>query len=115
MNSLLVIHPYKHEGVWVFDDPGVGLVREPFVAGADEILDRMVKDIPNADSGVTVFFSSGPFPGYQHEFHWRREELGGNWYYSADYELEGWLCPALFHYFEHAPERLYAQIKPKNV
>jgi hypothetical protein len=33
MNSLLVIHPYKHAGVWVFDDPAVGLVKETFVAG----------------------------------------------------------------------------------
>jgi hypothetical protein len=35
MNSIHVIHPYKHAGVWAFDDPAVGLVREPFVAGAD--------------------------------------------------------------------------------
>jgi hypothetical protein len=35
MNSLLVIHPYKHDGVWVFDDPAVGLGKEPFVAGAE--------------------------------------------------------------------------------
>ena len=35
MNSILVIHPYKHVGVWVFDDPAVVLVKEPFIAGAD--------------------------------------------------------------------------------
>jgi hypothetical protein len=113
MNSLLVIHPYKREGVWAFDDPRVGLVGEPFVAGADVILDRMVEGIPNAHAGVTVFFSAKPFPGSQHEFHWRREESGGNWYYSPEYGLEGWLCPALIHYFERAPERLYVQVKPK--
>jgi hypothetical protein len=33
LNSLLAFHPYQHDGVWVFDDPAVGLVREPF--GAD--------------------------------------------------------------------------------
>jgi hypothetical protein len=113
MNSILVIHPYKVGGVWVFDDPRVGLVQEPFVAGADVILDRMVEGIPDAESGVTVFFSAGPFPGSQHEFHWRREESGGDWYYSPKFDLEGWLCPALFKYFDEAPQCLYAQVKPK--
>jgi hypothetical protein len=114
MNSLLVIHPYKENGVWMFDDPGAGLVREPFVSGADDIIDRMVEGIPNAESGVTIFFSGTPFPGSQHEFQWRREEAGGNWYYSPEYDMEGWLCPALFKYFEAAPKRLYAQVKPKT-
>ena len=31
-NSLFIIRPYKHSGMWVFDDPAVGLVREPFVS-----------------------------------------------------------------------------------
>jgi hypothetical protein len=114
MNSLLVIHPYQHEGTWVFDDPQVGLVREPFVAGADTIIDRMVEGIANAAAGVTILFSARPFPGYQHEFLWRREEHGGNWYASPEYGLEGWLCPALFKYFEQAPERIYVQVKPKG-
>jgi Family of unknown function (DUF6717) len=115
MNSLLVIHPYKVDGIWVFDDPRVDLVQEPFIAGADLILDRMTVDIPGAAKGVTVFFSASPFPGCQHEFRWQREESGGNWYYSPEYDAEGWLCPALFKYFEWAPERLYVQVKQKSV
>jgi hypothetical protein len=114
MNSLFVIHPYKQAGVWAFDDPEVGLVREPFVAGADVIIDHMVAEIPHAEAGVTIIFSTAPFPGSQHEFHWRREESGGNWYFSPQYELEGWLCPALFKYFERAPAELYVQVKPKS-
>lgn len=113
MNSILVIHPYKYDGVWVFDDPKVGLIQEPFIAGADLILDRMAEGIPNAYAGMTVLFSSQPFPGAEYEFVWRREESGGNWYYSPKFNLEGWLCPALFKYFERAPERLYVQAKPK--
>src|SRR5262245_15355168 len=112
MNSILAIHPYKHQGLWVFDDPAVDLVQEPFVAGADTIIDRMVEDIPNAQAGVTILFSAQPFPGCQHEFHWRREEFFGNWYFSPKFGMEGWLCPALFKYFEKAPERIYAQVKP---
>jgi Family of unknown function (DUF6717) len=113
MNSILVIHPYKEDGVWVFDDPAVGLVREPFVSGADVIIDRMVEAIPNAERGVTLLFSGGPCPGYQYEFNRQREEFGGNWYASQQFGIEGWLCPALFEYFDEAPQRLYVQVKPK--
>jgi hypothetical protein len=31
-NSISIIKPYKYEGVWVFDDEKVNLVREAFVA-----------------------------------------------------------------------------------
>jgi hypothetical protein len=113
MNTIIAIHPYKYEGLWVFDDAKVGLVQEPFVSGADEIIDRMVHDFPHAAKGFTLLFSATPFPGYQVTFEWRRKELGGNWYYSPDLDIEGWLCPALFRYFEIAPERIYAQFRQK--
>ena len=112
MNAILAIHPYKHKGLWVFDDPKAGLVQEPFVAGADEIIERLVQGISEASSGFTLLFSAAPFPGYHSAFEWRRGDMGGNWYYSADVGIEGWLCPALFKYFEVAPERIYAQFKP---
>ena len=114
MNSLMAIHPYKASGVWVFDDPAVGLVQEPFVSGADDIIDCMVEEIPDAESGVTLIFSAGPFPGHQHEFARRREESGGHWYHSDEYQMEGWLCPALFKYFDAAPEKLYVEAKKKS-
>jgi hypothetical protein len=115
MNSIMVIHPYRYEGLWVFDDPAVGLRQEPFVSGADTIIDQMVRTIPDAESGFTLLFSADPFPGFQHEFEWRRTEMGGNWYHSSALGTEGWLCPALFKYFEAAPARLYAQARAKSV
>jgi hypothetical protein len=45
MNELHVIAPFKHHGMWVFDDPKVGLAQEPFVAGADTIIDGMTQNI----------------------------------------------------------------------
>lgn len=36
MNSILVIHPYKYDGIWVFGDARPGLVQELFVALAAE-------------------------------------------------------------------------------
>ncbi len=91
MNAINVIAPYKYLGMWVFDDPRVGLVQEPFVAGADTMIDRVVADIPDAESGFTLLFSSSPFPGHQFRLEWRRIENSGNWYYSSELELEGWL------------------------
>lgn len=115
MNSMLVIHPYRAEGMWVFDDARAGLVQEPFVSGADLILDRLVEHMPQAASGFTLLFSASPFPGYQEQLDWRREEHGGNWYFCKRLGMEGWLCPALFRYFEAAPSHIYVQCKPRAV
>lgn len=109
MNAIMVIHPYKHEGMWVFDDENVDLFREPFVSGADKIIDRMVENIANAYAGFNLLFSAQPFPNYQIKLEWRRTEYDGNWYYNADFDMEGWLCPALFKYFDEAPKEFYAQ------
>ena len=108
-NQIMVISPYWHEGTWVFDDPSKDLDKEPFVAGVPEMIDLLVQDIPNARSGFRLLFSTSPFPGFQAEFKWVREEHDGNWYASEDPPMEGWLCPALFRYFEKAPPRLYAK------
>jgi hypothetical protein len=113
MNSIGLIAPYKHEGMWVFDDPEVGLRREPFVAGIDKMIDQLVSSIPNSENGFRLLFSASPFPGYAVEIEWRREEYGGNWYYSPQFEMEGWLCPALFKYFDKAPPKLYVRAEPK--
>jgi len=109
MNTIGVIIPYKYEGMWVFDDPAVGLHREPFVAGIDTMIDRLVASIPNANKGFKLIFSATAFPGHTVKLEWRREEAGGNWYYSPQFGIEGWLCPALFKYFEKAPTQLYAR------
>jgi hypothetical protein len=111
-NSLFVLRPYKDQGTWVFDDPSVGLAREPFVLGIDTMLDRLTADTPNATQGFRLIFSPRPFPGYAAKLEWRREETGGNWYFSPTYWMEGWLCPALFKYFATAPKELYAKAEP---
>ena len=114
MNAVISIHPYKSGGLWVFDDEPVGLMQEPFIAGADTVIDYLVRDIPDAASGFTILFSGEPFPGYQVKFQRRREDMGGNWYYSPDLDLEGWLCPALLRYFEAAPQTIYAQFRARG-
>src|SRR5437762_1661668 len=51
MNSLMVIVPYKYEGLWVFDDAAVGLSKEPFIAGIDTLIDKATASIPDAQHG----------------------------------------------------------------
>jgi hypothetical protein len=112
MNALRVLFPRREYGVWLFDDPGVGLVREPFVSGMPEILEQLVKDIPDAEHGFTLFLSDQPFPRYQAELVHLREEFGGNWYKLSGTEMEGWLCPALYLYFSSAPRSIYLCCAP---
>lgn len=114
MNAITVLHPYKHEGMWVFDDPEVGLRQEPFVCGIDTMISKLVENIPGAEGGFNLLFSPTPFPGHTVKLEWCRAESGGNWYYSEKFQMEGWLCPALFRYFDKAPAELYAKAESRS-
>jgi len=118
MNALRVIYPYRHEGLWVFDDESAGLDREPFIAGADTAIDLALaaKGIANADAGFRLVFSDGRFPGFDFRFDWARAGDGGNWYRCDELDglEEGWLCPALLKYFESAPKEIYAKFEAKR-
>jgi hypothetical protein len=114
MNSLMVIVPYKYEGMWVFDDPAVGLHREPFIAGIDTLIDKATLDIPDAQHGFRAIFSAIPFPGANFKLQWRRAESGGDWYFSPEFNQEGWLCPALLKYFTSAPPEIYVKVEPRT-
>jgi hypothetical protein len=114
-NAIQVIFPYLHQGMWVFDDEEVGLNKEPFVSGADKVIERAIqaKGIANAAEGFRLIFSGGPFPGHDLKLDWVREGDGGNWYRAEKFDMDGWLCPALFRYFDEAPATIYAQFLPK--
>ena len=114
VNALMVIVPYKYHGAWVFDDPATGLVREPFIAGIDTMIDKAVAKIPNAEQGFRAIFSAQQFPGSDFRLEWRRAESGGNWYYSDEFKMEGWLCPALLKYFSSAPAEIFVKVEPKS-
>ena len=113
MNAINIIAPYRYLDMWVFDDARAGLTAEPFVGGADTMIDRVVADLPDAENGFVMIFSQSPFPGHQFRLEWRRPENSGNIYYSEALDQEGWLCPALFKYFDTPPQDIYVQVKPK--
>lgn len=111
-NSIQVIAPYMHQGVWVFDDDRVGLVREPFVGGVPEMIDVLVADIPDAADGFRLTFSAREFPDWEKKLTWSRGDRSGNYYTLDDPPMEGWLCPALFKYYQRAPQELYIKADP---
>jgi hypothetical protein len=114
-NQMLAISPYWDGEIatWVFDDQAVELRREPFVAGIpamiDELLPRQLPDRNDQRSlrqPFRLLFSRQPFPSAL-TLDLVREELGGASYRFE--EQEGWLCPALFRYFDTPPQHLYVQ------
>lgn len=112
-NAINVIAPYRADGTWVFDDPAARLRREPFVVGIPEMIDDLVKNIPNAGAGFRLYFSAEPFPDFQRKLTWVRADGTGNWYRQDDPPMEGWLCPALFKYYRTAPRAIYVKAEAK--
>ena len=124
------------EDVWVFDDKQHGLKAEAFVLGMSEMITRVVeeKDLPGADQGFKMTFSDQPFDGADICVEWveegnleyesvettktwwggkkkkvKKNVIPGNWYAGDVYGevMVGWLCPALFEYFDNAPKKIY--------
>lgn len=114
MNTTFEIHPYKMRGMWVFDDERVGLEQEPFVSGADVIIDDFVREIPGAENGFTLVFSHRPFRGHRLQMEWERNEYGGCWYTIRERNLQGWLSPAFLRYYDSPPQELYVSFRRKS-
>ena len=115
MNAIMTLHPYKHNGMWVFDDEARGLVKEPFVCGIPEMIDVMVKDIPKAKKGFNLIISATAFPDNQGFLTLSYpQEGGGHWYVWEKKDLTGWLCPALLKFFSTAPATIYFLAQPKT-
>lgn len=112
-NQIFTIKPYLWEGVWVFDDPQRGLIKEALVAGMPEMIVFATQQagIPHPEKGFVALFSKDPFPGEMIALEWVREEMGGNVYRWPGMGLEGWLCPALFRYFTTAPRQLHLAVQ----
>lgn len=110
-NAIHVIFPYQDNGGWMFDDQRKGLVREPFVCGIPEMIDILVAGIQNPNKGFALYFSDRQFPGFHLKVDLAEPEGGGNWYKLTvgGTEMKGWLCPALFKYFETAPATICAK------
>jgi hypothetical protein len=103
---------YWQHGTWVYDEPTIDLVAEPFVLGADTMLTvlRQLHVGPGRDP-FRIVFSAQPFPGALEARRVGAGEGSGDWY-EAEVDgqvFRGWLCGHLLDYFETAPERLYVR------
>ena len=107
-NAVYVIRPYRAKAspkTWVFDDDRFGLVQEPFVFGASEAIERVVKRKLGAVDQAEIIFAETPLP--ESDVVLRRIGTGadpdvqGCRYHDGVDEL--WLCPAMTHYFPGSP------------
>ena len=125
-NAILELQPYWTGTTWAFDDQRVGLIEEPFVLGADhmitEVLQAKEADMDSVKKGFRMQFSSNRFPQSDIAIQFVREEAGGAWYSVCDSpheamqslvdnQFQGWLCPAMYHYFASAPEHIYMRVE----
>lgn len=111
-NAMQVLALYRSGGAWVFDEPRFGLVAEPFVLGASEIIDAIITSagLDHRRPRVRMVFSANTFPGEHAVARRLHPEHGGTWYEAQG--RQGWLCPALFHFFPEAPEQIHVRVEP---
>jgi hypothetical protein len=62
------------------------------------------------NAGASGRFQHGHYPNIRRKC----AEYGGNWYRWPDKGMEGWLCPALFKYFDQAPTELFVSVSSKS-
>ena len=122
-NSIFSLTAYRHNDMWVFDDEERGLVKEPFVHGADTMFDFMSGNVlPGVNNTkCSIAFSANPMPN--NDVHVKHiEDLGEDMgdvyevvsaFTSAATSFDGfqfWLCPALLSFFDKAPENIYVSV-----
>lgn len=102
------ITPYLWGAFLVFDEKEHGLEKEPLIEGVPEILFELCDKHKVKKQVFNLYFSEAPFTDYQLQATRAEEQGGGYWYVAGD--KRGWLCPALFCYFEKAPDNLYFKV-----
>ena len=122
-NSIFSLTAYRHDNMWVFDDEDRGLVKEPFVAGADTMFDVMSGNIlPDTNNTrCSIAFSANPMPN--HDVHVKQiedhgEDMGDTYEVVKAFTpalntfngFQFWLCPALLSFFKSAPENIYVSV-----
>lgn len=106
-NAIKVIDAYKWNGMYVFDEPSLGITKEAFVGGSTELISKYCEDRDK----VILVFSDKPFPGHNVVTELVSQDVGGSDYYCKEKDHKHWLCNVLLMYFNGAPKTIYAQIK----
>ena len=109
-NSIFRILIRRKDGVWVFDDKRFGIVEQPFVFGADLILEKMAAQSGVSGECLNAVFAGIPFPGSEYTLRFVREETEGFMYRWEGVNLQSWLSPSLKNYFPEPPAGIYLQL-----
>ena len=108
-NQINVLHIFKENGVWMFNDEEIGLFKEPFVSSMGDIIEMFV----DGRDKFKAFISHSPI--HQGTLILQRIEDGMDGLYriydNDPSSVIGWLCPALLKYFEYYPKFIYVKIK----
>lgn len=110
-NAIKHLNVYKFGDQWVFDDAAVGLDKEPFVAGADTLIDKLA---PPNERKVGITFSDNFFPTHDFTVDMVKDDShinAGTYYHCEELKHDLWLCPALLKYFKTPPNKIYFKIK----
>ena len=116
MNSMQVIHTYRHGGLWVFDDEEHGLVKEPFLPNTTKIIDAALSEVGGdcEHKELRLIFSDQAFPE-SIEAVLDYCEYGGGWYEVPEMDdMMGWLCPATLCYFNEFPNTIHFKVEVMN-
>ncbi len=108
-NFIISINVFLDKGLWVFDDDRVGLQKEPFVSGADTLIDKLAQ----GKEEIQLIFSDKKFPGSKIKIERMKEQryTTGTEYFCEELSHELWLCPALNLYYPISPEEIYIDFK----
>ncbi|MEN9259759.1 MAG: hypothetical protein Q6L60_02250, partial [Thermostichus sp. HHBFW_bins_43] len=93
---------------WMFNDTSKDLYAEPFVEGSSEIFDCIAEQC-NYKNNMCIEFGDC-LEQWDYKLELIKKENGGAWYYCEDLDMSGWLCPALYKYFDYTPDVIYIQI-----
>lgn len=116
-NKMMGISVYWADdlGLWAFDDKKHNLVKEPFLQDMTNIIsDAVVSYLQKDVDKFRIMFSAKEFPGSHSKLTFKKEEDGGAWYEYQKYDgelMEGWLCPALYSYFDKTPETIHFRVE----
>ena len=136
---MFFINAYRQGKTWCFDDKLRGLVAEPFVLGASELIQKYLdrKSITDTEN-VPLVFSLQPFPQHDVVLNCYEKNYPTKWFnkiavenYSTEIksyvdemteekatsgwyiDQEGdkcWLCPAQIKFFGQVADIIYAKI-----
>ncbi len=109
LNTYYHIRPYQSNGLWFFDDPKVGLIKEGLTDGVPEVLVGACLKCGIDPSGFLLRFS----PDDLFEFHLKLSGRlrNGHLYLWLEGDINCWFCPALLRYFNSPPENISFNIR----